>query len=195
MFESTLCKAKAKTPSLLISLHPAPEVVPHQPKQWRLAVSSYRLPDCPELTQLKTTSRLFYVLAKSEADRRGFDDAILLNHHGRVAEAISSNIFWIRNNVVYTPPLETGALPGTTRDLVLKLLKRHGYRTSETSTTLATLKTSQGVFLSVSTSGIIEVVQLEQKKVKQHPLVKQIHAWVEEHHKEAVRAGARKRST
>jgi branched-chain amino acid aminotransferase len=61
-------------------------------------------------------------LARIEAAERGFDDAILLNERGTVAEASGDNIFIVRSGAAITPPVGVGLLEGVTRGLLLRLL-------------------------------------------------------------------------
>ena len=70
------------------------------------------------------------ILALSEALRDGYDEALLLDPQGYVAEGSGENFFMLRNNVIYTPAL-TSALPGITRDTVETLAKDLGYAVRE----------------------------------------------------------------
>ena len=70
------------------------------------------------------------ILALSEALRDGYDEALLLDPHGYVAEGSGENFFMLRDNVIYTPVL-TSALPGITRDSVITLAKDLGYSVQE----------------------------------------------------------------
>jgi branched-chain amino acid aminotransferase len=66
-------------------------------------------------------------LAKVEALRAGYDEAILLNNEGLVSECTGENLFVIRNGKVITPPLSAGALEGITQWSVIKILEDLGY--------------------------------------------------------------------
>ena len=70
------------------------------------------------------------ILALSEALRDGYDEALLLDPQGYVAEGSGENFFMLRNNVIYTPAL-TSALPGITRDTVETLARDLGYAVRE----------------------------------------------------------------
>ena len=70
------------------------------------------------------------ILALSEALSDGYDEALLLDPQGYVAEGSGENFFMLRNNVIYTPAL-TSALPGITRDTVITLAKDLGYSVQE----------------------------------------------------------------
>ncbi len=61
-----------------------------------------------------------------EAHQRGFDEMILLNERGEVSECTSANIFAVRGNEVWTPPLASGCLPGVTRALLLEEIRVPG---------------------------------------------------------------------
>src|SRR6266478_1503384 len=100
----------ADRPLLAMSLHPAPSIDPQTPPRWRLTTSTLRLPAGEPLAQFKTCNKLSQVLARAEADAAGADEALLLNTDGHVVEGASSNLFWIEDQTVCTPPLASGIL-------------------------------------------------------------------------------------
>jgi 4-amino-4-deoxychorismate lyase len=55
-------------------------------------------------------------------------EGIFINHSGHVAEGITSNVFWVKDRILYTPAIETGILPGTTRSFVCQLANANGIR-------------------------------------------------------------------
>ncbi|WP_100405957.1 aminodeoxychorismate lyase [Bacillus solitudinis] len=81
--------------------------------------------------RLKSHHYLNNVLAKREIGDRLDIEGLFLTEKGDLAEGIVSNLFWVKNGVVYTPSLETGILNGVTRQFVLALLKREGIRYQE----------------------------------------------------------------
>jgi len=164
----------ADQPSVVMSLHPAPALDPEHPPQWNLITSSVRLPTNDPLTQSKTCNKLSQVLARSEADAHGVNEALLLTTHGEVAEASSSNLFWIENGSVCTPPLAGTILPGVTRAMVLEICKKLSIPSDQMATTPAKLVQSEGVFLSLSSLGIVEAVTLDGQKLQRSDLVKVI---------------------
>ena len=62
-------------------------------------------------------------LARMEALNAGYDEAIMLNNKGHVAEGSAENIFVVKNGRITTPPLDADILDGITRDSAIKLLK------------------------------------------------------------------------
>jgi branched-chain amino acid aminotransferase len=95
----------------------------------RMKISSWTRHDHNTMPPLsKTTGN--YVnssLAKVEALKAGYDEAIMLNGDGLVSECTGENIFASRRGVLITPPLSAGALPGITQDSVTTIARDHGF--------------------------------------------------------------------
>ena len=66
-------------------------------------------------------------LAKVEALKAGYDEAIMLNPEGLVSECTGENIFAARRGILITPPISAGALPGITQDSVMTIARDHGF--------------------------------------------------------------------
>lgn len=71
------------------------------------------------------------MLAVSEANRAGYDEAILLTAEGHVADGSGENVFVVKDGVIYTPDLSTSILPGITRDTVIQIAQDLGHRVVE----------------------------------------------------------------
>jgi branched-chain amino acid aminotransferase len=99
----------------------------------RCKISSWSRVDTRTLPPLAkaTANYANSVLAKLEALNCGYDEAILLNQHGYVAEGSGENIFIVNNGVLITPPLSAGALYGITRDSVIEIAKDFGIEVLE----------------------------------------------------------------
>lgn len=98
------------------------------------------------LANLKLTGCATYTLASLWVKEQGVDDAILLNHQGRVAECTSSNIFLVKGNQVITPPLSEGCLNGVMRRHLLNTLPQQGYTVTEQLIEIADLSTADEIF-------------------------------------------------
>ena len=70
---------------------------------------------------IKSSNLLNNILALREAQARGAEEPILLNHEGQVAEGASTNVFVVEGGTLLTPPLSAGILGGITREVVLEL--------------------------------------------------------------------------
>ena len=99
------------------------------------------------------------------AQRRGFDEVVLLNERGEVAECTSANIFVANGNQVWTPPLSSGCLPGITRELLLGEVKASGIQLGEKALLPEELESADEVFITSTTRNLLPVLQIEEKKV------------------------------
>ncbi|MDR7414907.1 MAG: aminotransferase class IV [Armatimonadota bacterium] len=97
---------------------------------------------------LKTTSALPLVLARQEARAAGCGEALLLDTEGNLAEGTATNLFWVREGILYTPALATGCLPGIARALVLELSRVHGIPVREVTAPVEALEGASEAFLT-----------------------------------------------
>ncbi len=95
------------------------------------------------------------VLEKVHAE--GFDDALLLNDRGQIAECTSANSFLIRGETVLTPPLSSGCLPGITREVLAEVIPRAGYALQEQELSVDDLRRADEVFISSTTREVAAV--------------------------------------
>jgi len=95
------------------------------------------------------------------AQCRGFDEVILLNEFGDVAECTSANIFVARGDQVWTPPLASGCLPGITREVLLGEVHVPGIRISEKVLKPADLESADEVFITSTTRNLLPVLEIE----------------------------------
>src|SRR5215468_2165198 len=116
----------AERPTLVMATYPMAAVEPSNPPAWRIFISSFKLPAGEPLARFKNLNKLPQVLARAEADAEGTDEALLLNSDGYVVEGSTSNLFWIRNGTVCTPPLPSGILPGVTRAVLMEICGKLG---------------------------------------------------------------------
>ncbi|MBC7412995.1 MAG: aminotransferase class IV [Bacteroidia bacterium] len=109
---------------------------------------------CTELSTLKTTSSILYVLAGNYANTNNYNEALILNEHGKVAEGYKSNLFIVKNNIVLTPPLSEGALNGVMRKVVLNTCVTHDIQYKEIPLTLTDVKTANEIWFTNVIQGI-----------------------------------------
>ncbi|HLI30704.1 MAG TPA: aminotransferase class IV [Terriglobia bacterium] len=86
-----------------------------------------------------------------KARAEGYDEALLLNERGEVAECTSANIFMVHSGKALTPPLASGCLPGVTREIFLEIGPAAGIPVSEQPLTLESLDQAEEVFISSTT--------------------------------------------
>ncbi|MDP3061987.1 MAG: aminotransferase class IV [Chloroflexota bacterium] len=126
---------------------------------FRATVSSIRRNSRSPLSRLKTANFMECLLARREARDAGLDEALLLNERGLLAEASVSNVFLVSGDGLVTPSVESGALPGITREVVLELAQREGVPIAERDVELEELFQATEAFL---TNSLIELMPLTQ---------------------------------
>ncbi|MBI3416444.1 MAG: aminotransferase class IV [Verrucomicrobia bacterium] len=166
----------ADSPTLVMTLHPAPNLSSASWQRWKLITSSLRVAARDPIANFKTCNKLAPILARAEAEAAGADEALLVNTDGLVAEGASSNVFWIQAGVVFTPPLAAGALAGVTRALVIELGESLGVSVREQTIPPVELPDADGVFLSLSSLAIVEAISLDGQPLRSSPLVQQFQA-------------------
>ena len=161
----------ADQPRIVMTLHPPTLVPGATAPPWRLVTSSLRVPTGAALAGCKTLNKLPNILARAEAEAAGADEALLLNTDGDVAEAAAANVFWITDDSVCTPALASGVLGGITRYVVLNLCRALQIPAGEARSTPEQLRACDGVFLTLSTLGIVEATALDGRPLRRSPLV------------------------
>ena len=111
----------------------------------------------------KCVDRLHYQLAKIEALDAGYDDLIWLDQHGHVAEGPASNIFVVKNNIIYTP--SEGVLRGITRQTFIELAEREGYEVQLCNISSFDLFTADEVFTTSTAGGALAVREVSGRKI------------------------------
>jgi len=115
---------------------------------------------------VKSLNYLNNIFAKIEARRAGCEEAIMLNSEGYVAECTGDNIFIIKNNTLITPPTYIGALPGITKNVVMKIAKEKcKMEVKEELFTTYELYTSEECFLTGTAAEVIPVVKVDGRAI------------------------------
>ena len=138
----------------------------------RVTFSSWRRGDPNSIppTAKATGAYISASMAKLEATQLGFDEAIMLNPQGRVAEATGQNLFIVRNGEILTPPLVDGPLPGITRESIMKLASDQGTPVHETSLNRNDLYTADEIFLTGSATEVIPIREVDGRTFEVGPI-------------------------
>ncbi|MDQ3881686.1 MAG: branched-chain amino acid transaminase [Thermoproteota archaeon] len=104
-------------------------------------------------------------LARVEAIKAGFDEAIMLNSAGNVVEASAENIFIIKDNIVITPPISCGALEGITRDSILAIAKENGIEYEVRNVSRDELYTATEVFLTGTAAEVKPISEVDNRTI------------------------------
>ena len=117
--------------------------------------------------QIKSLNYLNNIMAKIEAINSGYEEALMLNDSGYVAECTGDNIFIVKNGELYTPPECMGALSGVTRDTILKIAKKNKIVTHEHVFTRHELYIADECFLTGTAAEVIPVVCVDGRVIGQ----------------------------
>ncbi|MCX5667068.1 MAG: aminotransferase class IV [Candidatus Omnitrophica bacterium] len=116
-------------------------------------------------SRIKTLNYLPYILARADAQDRGFDEAILTNTKGFITEAATSNIFIVKKSRLITPSIESGILPGITRGVIINIAKKMQISVKEKLVTRRELLGVDEIFLTNSLAEVLPVTRVDSKPV------------------------------
>jgi branched-chain amino acid aminotransferase len=126
----------------------------------RLALREHGRHAASPLSGVKTISWLNNVWAIAEANKEGFDEVVMLNERGEVAECTSANIFAGKEGKILTPPLNSGCLEGVTRGILLEIAPEAGLSVVEQSLRPEDLYSAEEVFISSTNRNLINVGEI-----------------------------------
>ncbi len=129
------------------------------PNNFRLTISPFHMYSRSPLAGIKSCNYVDKIMALDEAKAKGFDEVIQINEHGEIASAAMANVFWLKDNGLYTPSLNTGCLPGTTREFVMDNLECH-----EVEATMDKLNSADAIFLTSAGLGVVQVAVFESRR-------------------------------
>ena len=115
--------------------------------------------------RIKSLNYLNNILAKIEGKQAGVEEVLMLNAEGYVVECSGDNIFFLKDNVIVTPPTHLGILEGVTRNTVIDLARELGITVEEKVFTRHDLYTAEECFLTGTAAEVIPVVKIDQRIV------------------------------
>ncbi len=142
----------------------------------RLQTSKWRRPASESAPVHAKACGLYMIctLSKHTAESAGYDDALMLDYRGQVAEATGSNIFFVnRDNEIHTPTPDC-FLNGITRQTVIKIAKDNGYKLIERAIMPDELATFEGCFLTGTAAEVIPVGAIDDINYQDHPVVQDL---------------------
>ncbi len=127
---------------------------------FKAGVPSLRRYSQSPLSKLKSANYLTSVLAKTEAEKAGLDESLLLNEHGFITEGSVSNVFFATRSALVTPPVGSGLLPGITRGVVMELAAAGQIKVIESEVRLEDLRYFDEAFLTNSVMEIMPLIEV-----------------------------------
>lgn len=119
---------------------------------------------CDKFSNLKSANYLPYVMAAIYAKENKLNDCLVLNVHDRVCDASIANIFWIKNDMIYTPPLSESCVAGVMRKYLLERLQGIRLKVQERVCEINDLENADEIFLTNAIQGIRWIKQFRNKK-------------------------------
>lgn len=138
------------------------------PDNFKLAVSPLPVNSRSPLAGVKSCNYLENLMTLDEAKNRGFHEAVRINERGEITSAAMANLFWLKDDVLYTPSLKTGCLAGTTREFVLENMACR-----EALVSIDELNDAEAIFLTSAGLGVVCVSQYQSKTLSriEHPIL------------------------
>lgn len=136
-------------------------------KLLRVCISGFQRPN-PKSTKIEakvTGNYVNSILATTEARDRGYDEALLLDMHEKVAQAPGANFFMEKYGRLYTPP-KGNILPGITRDTVIDICKNHDIEVLERRLTVDDIKSADSAFLCGTSTEIVGIGSIDGTEFK-----------------------------
>ena len=133
----------------------------------RVKVSSWQRHD-PNAVPVAAKGTGMYVnssLAKVEALKAGYEEAILLSPQGYVSECTGENLFIVKNGRILTPPLAAGALEGITQDTVTTIARDHGYEVAEANLLRTDVYLAEEAFLTGTAAEVVPIRAVDDREI------------------------------
>jgi branched-chain amino acid aminotransferase len=134
--------------------------LPPPPEQARLSIAEHGRHAASPLAGVKVTSWLNNVWHLAEAQSQGWNEVVLLNERGEVAECTTANIFCVKNGKVTTPPLSSGCLEGVTRGMLLEIAPRNDVSLVEQTLTPEDLYSADEVFITSTNRSLLGITEI-----------------------------------
>ncbi len=151
-------EGKAGQPTVVVTARPYHSFSPEKYEQgFRVGIATLRRCAQSSISGTKSVNYLVSVLARKEAAAHGLDEALLLNEDGYIAEGGGCNAFFVKSSRLVTPSLESGVLPGITREVVIELADELGIIVTGGTVGLGIIKQCDEAFV---TNSMIEIMPL-----------------------------------
>jgi branched-chain amino acid aminotransferase len=133
----------------------------------RMKISSWKRHDPNALPPAAKGTGMYLnsSMAKVEALKAGYDEAILLSPQGYVSECTGENLFVVRDGVILTPPVSAGALEGITQDTVRTIATDLGIDYRETNLLRSDLYTAEEAFLSGTAAEVVPIRSVDDREI------------------------------
>ncbi|HNI99769.1 MAG TPA: aminotransferase class IV, partial [Leptospiraceae bacterium] len=116
----------------------------------------------------KISSNHCSLLSFKEAYESGFDEGLMLDSEGRVTETSYGNLFWIKNNEIFTPSADLSILNGVTRMKIIEICRISGLKLCEGYFSLSEILNSDSAYVSSSSRGMMRISRIDDTIFNEH---------------------------
>ena len=133
-----------------------------------------------KLTYIKSNNYLENLLEKTKANKMGYEEAIYSNTEGFLSEGTYTNIFFVKNNKVFTPSITCGLLPGIMRDKVIEIIQKHSIKLEVGQFQKENLLEADEIFLTNSLMEIMPVMKLVDRNLslERNPITQRLRKYI-----------------
>jgi branched-chain amino acid aminotransferase len=142
---------------------------------WRLVMHPFVRKSCDAYSNLKSANYLPYVMAGQYAHEHGVEECLVLNLYNRICDGSKTNLFFMKDDAVYTPALSEGCVAGVMRRAVIEFLKASGYTVHQKGITEADVLQADHVFVTNAIEGLRWVQQFGDRTYEHGGLKKLYH--------------------
>ncbi len=135
----------------------------------------------------KSVNSHIYVQASIFKQQHQFDEVLILNEHGRIADASTANIFAVVNNLLITPPNNEGGIDGVLRRVLVKLCKQHNIALQQAPLSLTDMNDAEEIFLTNVIKGIVPATTFNNKSLNR-TFAKQLHELLVEKEEKEIKS-------
>ena len=165
---------KPQKPNRIISFSELPDFTAQSEQGVRIRSCQHRLALQPALAQIKHLNRLDQVMARAEWDDPAIAEGVVCDIDGYIVEGTMSNLFWVRDGVLYTPEIKGCGVRGVMRDYLISLIQQAGLAFQAGRYRPAELEAASEVFICNSVIGVWPVVMLDQWQYSVGPMTRDL---------------------
>jgi branched-chain amino acid aminotransferase len=115
---------------------------------------------CDKFSNLKSSSYLNYVMAARYAKENKWNDVFIFNQHNRICETSIANLFWVKDEIIFTPPLSEGCVAGVMRQFLIEKIPRTSHQIMEKPCEMGDIEKAEEIFLTNAVYGMRWVKQM-----------------------------------
>ena len=169
-------------PTRVFSLHPAPNYLDSYKKQGINArFCHHRLGHNPFLAGLKHINRLEQILARAEWNDNSIQEGLMLDLNDHVIEGTMSNLFLVKENVIYTPKLDQCGVAGIIRSIILETAAQQELKTEQNTLDRQDVVSADELFVTNSVIGLWPIRRIEQHRFNVGTITRKAITWLEDY--------------